>query len=625
MLDPDISKLSLKEIHSTLATIDQVKMGKCGGRKFTLVTSDGKAHQFAMQDILKHIEKLAKNDLSTPDKKKVQELIDKLETLNKDYKVTVKKHGLIRFIFTKLRQLSNIGFSKTESFERLHDKSAYEEEQLTQDSEKKKTEPPEDTNKPKEIPKEKVEKEKQEKSSPLKENPLITTEVKKEGQPSPPPKENPPIIPEVKINTPPPVTAPPRLETVDDLLVSLKEKDYSAPEGENQGSQLIQKLLSDRSFNTHAEKIGVELAKLSEQKPSIAKIVLNFFNEIANDPPKGHYVQWRDKYNSFMTKFLGTDFSPNFNPLILNLFEINKTYYMPEDVLKNAYVHILKNNNEPDQLSFVFVANKSGGEIFLKCFTKPQIDLIATKLNQNEMLSTLAWYFDNTFALNDLSSKWNECSALLTKMVGLYPSLTALNMAKSHQFGIEANSPSLIALNIHEALNTLHSDLPNEEKKATIKQHFDSLCPNGGTEDHAFFGKFLAQKAPANLLGICIEAGDFYARFLTAFLIALLASNDKGRIQEGFKGYWGKMNPVSRKGSDQPFNQMLTHIDSKEKLTWVLETLRDNDQGKWDQLAWFLKRPLWDDNYRGDDLKITLSDEDIQACFDAIGKEVKKP
>lgn len=117
MVDSIIAQMNLQQLEKQVHTFQAVKMGIFGGRKFCLTGSDNKIHKFALKDILKHIDQLAQKKmhgkyLTYADKESIQVLIPALDKLDSGYAVTVASHGLLRYILTCLRRLSNIGFDK---------------------------------------------------------------------------------------------------------------------------------------------------------------------------------------------------------------------------------------------------------------------------------------------------------------------------------------------------------------------------------------------------------------------------------------------------------------------------------------------------------------------------------
>jgi hypothetical protein len=128
MLPKAISNMDLSQIHAKLNTFELVKMGAYGGRKFRAVGNDGETHQFAMKEMLKFVEQLAKQNLSPKQKKMLGEVVVKLESLNDNYTVTAKEHGICRYLLTKIRQLSNIGFSKAKAIMGLYKKAKVDPE-----------------------------------------------------------------------------------------------------------------------------------------------------------------------------------------------------------------------------------------------------------------------------------------------------------------------------------------------------------------------------------------------------------------------------------------------------------------------------------------------------------------
>lgn len=119
MLDDVLSKMSFDEINDKVPTIKNEPVGTFGGRKFSILDSKGEKHIFSMRDMLNHLnDQVDKNFDSAKAKLAFSTLLYK----DSNNEVTIKEHGLLKYIFTQLKRFANIGFNKNQMIESIYTK-----------------------------------------------------------------------------------------------------------------------------------------------------------------------------------------------------------------------------------------------------------------------------------------------------------------------------------------------------------------------------------------------------------------------------------------------------------------------------------------------------------------------
>jgi hypothetical protein len=360
MNDSVISQMTITQFHERLNTLRSEKMRASGGRKFSLMATDGKRHESSMRRLLILCTKLAKEELNADQKKMLGEIVTKLEKLNSKYKVTLKDHGLCCYLLTKIRQLSNLGFNRTQIFKDLKGRAFVEEEDAASVGQgKHEEEAPVDQRKKQEEPIQDEEKK-------IKEN-----DLKKSG----------PVTREVPVAVDA-VLSSGQEDYIDELLKDLDKIDIASPNGKKAFENIFYQIINRQCEMPLSKKIGQALAvrALSVKGLNIGfgELVFNIFFKLMCSFTIS-VVAWGPKHWHFVEELCQGDIPPSLRSQALELFQqISYPADMSSATRAKPLIAIIKDCKDREILQEIrnFSEFLGVGDKVISHYTEEQLKLI---------------------------------------------------------------------------------------------------------------------------------------------------------------------------------------------------------------------------------------------------------